>query len=366
MSKLHTQPSRFFRFFSTIVLPRYQLVSLIVISLIIVTISYKPFLEYNPLEKKIPIIPLTPQQIQAWGVMPAQASVGIHIISFPLINFITNEFIFDGIIWFEFDPALISLSTVEKFSFEHGEILSKSEPYTQIIANRLFARYNIRVKFKADLDYHLFPFDDHRLDIILVNRYIQPSEMIYRIHSSFFTLSQKAIGGFSGWDVRGEQVRSGLSKAVLENYPTQKIVEHPIAIFSFGIIRSGVRNIFLILIPLIMIFFVGLFAFAFDPKTHSPTILGLTSAGITSLLAYRFVIERMSPQVGYFLFSDIVFTLFLLIALVEFVFAVMLVKFGKLTPQISLVRGILYIVINGTLIISWYYFINQYMPTTIM
>jgi len=363
LSAIKKQPALFFKFFSAIVLPKFQIISIIIVSVMVMLISYGPYYEYNALEQEIPITYITPQQIQKWGVLPTQVRVGLHIISFPSINFIANEFIFDGIIWFEFDPALISLSTVGKFSFEHGTILSKSEPYTQIIENKFFARYNILVKFKMDLDYHQFPFDDHRLDIILVNRSIQPSEMIYRVHSSFFKLSERTISSFSGWQLYGKNVDSGWSEAVLEQYPTQKVVENPIAVFSFGIMRSGLRNILLILLPLFMIYFLSLFSYAFDPKTHAGSIFGLASASATSLLAYRFIIERLSPQVGYFLFSDVIFTIFLIIEIFNFIFAVILVRLGSLTPWISLIRGIMYIAINFTLLISWYYLITQYMPS---
>ncbi len=330
---------------------------------IITIMTYSSYYEYNALEPEIPLTLVTPQQIQQWGVLPTQVNVGLHITSFPSINFQTNEFVFDGIIWFEFDPALISLNTVAKFSIEHGTIVSISEPYTQIIENKFFARYNVRVQFKADLNYHQFPFDDHRLDIILVNRHIQPSEMIYHVHSLFFKISENAVSNFSGWKIYDKHVTSGWTQSVLEQYPAKKIVEYPVAIFSFGIVRSGLRNILLILFPLFLVYFLTLFSYAFDPTTNAGTIFGIASSGVGSLIGYRFVIEGMSPKVGYFLFSDAIFILFFTITIFNFIYSVILLRIKVLTKPIIIARGLIFLVMNISLVILWYYLINQYMPS---
>jgi len=363
LRKTKKEPSLIIRFFSAIVLPRFQIISLVIVAFAITIITYNSYYEYNALEPDVPLTLVTPQQIQQWGILPTQVNVGLHITGFPSIDFKTNEFVFEGIIWFEFDPALISLNTVAKFSFEHGTIVSISEPYTQIVENKFFARYTIRVKFKADLDYRQFPFDDHRLDIILVNRHIQPSEMIYHVHSLLFKISENAVSNFSGWKIYDKHVNSGWTKSVLEQYPVKKIVEYPVAIFSFGIIRSGLRNILLILLPLFLVYFLTLFSYSFDPTTHAGTIFGIASSGVGSLIGYRFVIEGMSPKVGYFLFSDAIFMLFFTIIIFNFIYSVILLRTKALTKPIIITRGIIYLSINISLIILWYYLINQYMPS---
>ena len=68
----------------------------------------------------------------------------------------------------------------------------------------------------------------------------------------------------------------------------------------------------------------------------------------------------MSPKVGYFVLSDRLFILFLLAAMVEFIFAVILVRIGHLTPFISVLRGAAYIMINIVFLIAWIYFFSSY------
>lgn len=353
-----TEDSPIVRFFERIVTPQSQIIGIFVISIIAGLIALQPYWEYHDLEKGIPVIPITPAKITKWGNLPTRVTVGLFINNFPTLDFVNNDFVFDGIIWFEFDSALISLNTVSKFSFEKGEILSLSEPYTQLVEQKFFARYNLRVRFKSDLNYKLFPFDDHRLDIILVNRSIDPSEMIFRSYSSFFDISPSVQ--FSGWRLEDLFVKTGITESTIERSGTQKIISQPRVVFSIYLRRQGTRNIFLILLPLFVIYVISLFSFSFDPQKNSTLIFGLASAGVTSLLGYRFVIENMTPKVGYFVLSDRIFILLLLAALWEFVFAVILARVGKLTPIMSVIRGLTYLLINVFFLTAWYYFLTQF------
>jgi hypothetical protein len=47
-------------------------------------------------------------------------------------------------------------------------------------------------------------------------------------------------------------------------------------------------------------------------------IMALATGGLTSIIAYRFVIQGMSPKVGYFLLSDHIFTFFVSLAFFKF------------------------------------------------
>jgi hypothetical protein len=46
--------------------------------------------------------------------------------------------------------------------------------------------------------------------------------------------------------------------------------------------------------------------------------------------------------------------------MVEFIFAVILVRIGHLTPFISVLRGAAYIMINIVFLIAWIYFFSSY------
>lgn len=344
---------RLYTFFYKLTVPRNQVMILGTVFILSAFLAYWSITDFHSLERPAPLISLTPKKIAEWGIMPPRVDVGLYIINFPVIDFVNNQFVLDGVIWFEYDPALLALDTVGKFSFEKGEFIQKSEPTTQLVGTKLFARYDIRVRFTSDLVYKLFPFDDHTIFITLVNRTINPSEMIFRSYSSYFQLSNQIL--LTGWDIFGTAVKTGFSESRIDKYVAGKMIATPKAVFSIDFRRSGVRNSLIILLPMFLIFFLSLFSLAFDPQRQATIIMALSSASVTSLLSYRFVVENMTPKVGYFVFSDQIFILLLAAVLVIFVFTIGIVSLGQLTRFIVISRGILFILINVSVLIAWYY-----------
>lgn len=344
------------KFLIDIAQPRYQFIFLILTVIIAVSLAYKPVTEFHSLDPRPQLIPITPLKIKEWGGGSAYVNVGLYILNFPEFDIVHNKFVLDGIIWFEFDPSLISLETVSKFSFEKGEILSKSAPFTKIIDDKFFARYNIRLRFSTDLMYMFFPFDDHRLYIVLINQFVSPSEMIFQAYEADFFLSERIYT--AGWSEIKKTVRSGYAEAQLDKFDVRKKVRFPKVIFSIDYKQVGIRHILLIMIPLFLIFFMGLFSLALDPKEHSGKILTLASASLTTLLAYRFVIENMTPPVDYFVLSDQIFTFFLVVTLAEFAFAIYVIRALTLSKFALLLRGILFLLAHVSLWIYWYYLLS--------
>ena len=111
----------------------------------------------------------------------------------------------------------------------------------------------------------------------------------------------------------------------------------------------------LILLRIFLIFFIGLFSFAFDPSVAQMPIVVISTTAVTSLVAYRFVIQGMSPKVGYFLLSDFFFTLFLAFAFMVFIIGVSVVKSGKLQHLLVIVRGVIFLLFHISFIVLWYY-----------
>jgi len=150
-------------------------------------------------------------------------------------------------------------------------------------------------------------------------------------------------------------VKTGYTESRLDMYDSSKIISHPKTVFSIDFRRSGIRNSLLILLPLFLIFFLSLFSLAFDPEKQITTIMSLSTVGVTSLLAYRFVIENMTPKVGYFVFSDQIFILLLAATLLVFVFAFARGRIGQLRRFFVIARGALFILINISVLLTWYY-----------
>jgi hypothetical protein len=297
---------------------------------------------------------VTPKQIKEWGGSATEVTVGMSIINFPKFDAVNNDFVIDAIVWFEFDSALVSLETIEKFSFDKGEIVSKSISNTKIIDDKFFAQYNITVKFSSTLAFQFFPWDDHRIYLTLTNKFVSPSEIIYQSYISGFIISEGAF--VAGWKMVGKNVVAGYSESYLDENDTKKVVLNPCVLFSLDFSRSGAQHIFLIFLPLFLMFFLGFFSFAFH---EPPLIFSLSLGSVTAILSYNFVIQGMSPHTGYFLFSDLIFILFLGLATTGFLLNI-LVLHGRNKSFWIVIRGIVYILCLTMLVFIWYYLLYKW------
>jgi hypothetical protein len=339
-------------FFEQIVRPQYQVIAFLITLTIVIVLGMRAVARFNPLEQYPELQSITPEKIKEWGGEPVIVNVGLYITNWHQFDLVKNIFVFDGVVWFEFDPSLIALDTIEKFSFQKGEILQKSEPSTKLIGGKLFAEYKIRLRFTTTLSHQFFPLDDHRIYITLINTYVTPSEVILRSYKSDFTSSPKII--IPEWRQVDHAVRTGYEEDIIDKFDERKIIRYPSVEFMIDFSRIGIRLTLLIFLPVFLIFFVSTFWLSFDPKSTAP-ILALVTGAVTSLIAYRFVIQGMSPEVGYFLLSDHIFTFFLALSCVSFVLALLWINLRKKTTTMIIVRGVLFILFHILFIAFWYY-----------
>lgn len=341
------------RFFELIVTPKYQLIAIASLTFLLILLSIYPFSIYESLEPTPQLLSVTPKQVNQWGGNAAEVTVGLHIINFPEFDILHNDFIIDGIIWFEFDPSLVSLETVEKFSFQKGDILKKTVSDNKVINGRFFVEYNITVRFTTNLSFEFFPIDDHRIFLTLTNKFVSPHELVYQAYVSGFTISQGVF--VQGWDIVNKNVMAGYSESYLDENDPRKVVLNPKVVFSIDFVRTGFQQAFLTFLPLFLMFFITIFSFALDPIEDRSLVLSLSLAGITAILSYRFVIQGMSPQVGYFLLSDHIFLVFLVFVIVAFLVNIVLMSRKREAVSLLMLRGVVYLLFHVTLIIVWYY-----------
>ncbi len=336
-----------------VVRPEFQVFAFFVTSGIVLILGGLSMQHFQPHEKYPEINSVTPEKIKEWGGDPVQVEVGLYITNWHQFKIVENLFVFDGVIWFQFDPALISLDTIDKFSFEKGELLRKSPPSTKLIDGKLFAEYKVRLRFTTTLSHKFFPLDDHRIYITVVNTYVTPSEVIFRSYKSDFATSKKIF--IPGWNQVDTAVQTGYEEEYIDKFDQRKVIRYPQVVFMLDFMRSGIRLILLIFLPLFLIFFMSLFWFAFAPD-EGRTIMALTTGSVTALIAYRYVIQTMSPaKVGYFLLSDHIFTFFLALAFTSFVLALLWVRRGSMSKGMVIARGIIFILFHILFILMWYY-----------
>lgn len=242
-----------YRFFNRLVHPFFQVLVLIFSTIVICYMLNVALSKHRPLEKKTQLLPITPKKLSEWGGDPTDVRTGLFITNWHKFDMRENIFVFDGVLWFQFDPSLISLDTIEKFSFEKGELLKKSAPDTKIIDGQIFAEYEIRLRFTTNLSHQMFPMDDHRIHIAMLNTFVSPSELVFRVDKLSFGLSESVK--IPDWTQVDHFVESGYEEQHIDVYDKRKTIRNPKVIYALDYRRSGVNLIMLILLPIFLIFF---------------------------------------------------------------------------------------------------------------
>lgn len=243
-----------------------------------------------------------------FGTFTVKVTTGMYIRNFPVFDMFKNAFTMDCIVWFEFNSDEISLDTVGQFSFEAGKIVQKSSPDIKINGNRTFVRYDIRAELKSNLVYKNFPLEDHKLGIVLINNFTTPSEMYFVLTNSSFQISPNIF--VSSWLVKDLNTDTGYANPKLDASDPNKQTSYPLAVFTVNFQKSGIRKILIIFIP---IFFAMLLSF-FSLIMNLTQVFGRSStaaSAVSAILGYRFVIEQMMPDVGYFTTTDWLYLLLL-------------------------------------------------------
>lgn len=301
---------------------------------------------FMSVDQPVPIQYITAKKIAGRDPIPVQVSLRIN--NFETFDMNNDKFIFDGVLSFEFDPSLISLNTLEQISFNNGKILSISAPTTQMIGDKLFARYSIKVQFTNYISYKMFPMDDHRISIILVQKNVSPDEIIFISNNANFVVGQDM--NFAGWNNSGQNVETGYLEEGLDQYDKNKNLSYPAAVFSIDYGRkANIRNTLTIIFPMLALFFIALFSLTLDRDKELNLILSTSTQSIVGLVAFRFVMESLSPKVGYFLYADYFFFLFLFL-----MFCVLLIN--MIGDHLNIWgRKILIILLNAIIVLFFLY-----------
>lgn len=299
-----------------LVSPLFQLLLIGISILCLSYIYYKKQTIFQASDERPDLIIISPKTYQTFGAFPGIIQTGLYIYEFQKFNITQNEFVFNGTIWFLFNPGVISLTTLQKFSFDKGTILYMSLPNTQLLNGKLLVRYNIRVEFNSPIDYRLFPLDNHTLYLVLNHQFVSPGEILFDSSTTDF-LPALNVATF-GWQQINKTATPGYAQAVLDPYDNKKTFYYPITVFSIDYVRSGIRYALSIILPLLLIFYLTIFSVSLNPSSQ----IALTTGGITAVLAYRFVIESISPMVGYFMLSDYIFFLILVALCLVFLLSI--------------------------------------------
>lgn len=303
----------------------YQIFIIAFSFILILTSFYHVISRFNSLDPKMAITHYKPQKKSTSIKHPELVETGIHIKNFTDFDFIQNIFEIDAIVWFKFDPNTISLKTIESFSFDMGIIKEKGDPIIRIINKILFVQYPVRVKFKARLNFSMFPLDDHQISLVLKNEKISHNEIRFISKHNYFTTTPFLYT--SDWIKVKHHVENGGLSSMLDSSDKNKSSLYPCTVFSIDFTQSGIRKLLVLFMPLFLTFLLGLFSLILKLKGTETSINRLAISGLSGLIILRFVIESLSPKVGYFTIIDTVYTVSLGCVFIVFMVEILFIHY---------------------------------------
>ena len=225
-------------------------------------------------------------------------------------DILQNTFVIDAILWFEADRS-VSISTLSKFILGKGEITKQSEPIIEELPNnKQLIRYDVRLTFPSNLNHQLFPFGDHTLFINLSNRSANVDDIYFVSSLDSFVVAESIYT--VGWRLYKTNVKSGQTIIELDKTNASKKIYAPRTIFKIDFKDISSRELWLIVFPLLIFFFVAMFSFSVDPEKYYALKSSMATTSLSAALSYRYVIQNLAPKVEYAMFSDYIFFLFLI------------------------------------------------------
>ncbi|MGN6671237.1 MAG: hypothetical protein ACTHJ4_06850 [Candidatus Nucleicultricaceae bacterium] len=251
----------------------------------------------------------TPKKERALANDPPIVDVGLSVRSISYMNMKEGRFKIEGTLWFLYKPGELSLKTIESFDIEKGVLIKKSEARTKLLHQKILASFDVTLEFLSQLEHKNFPIADHRVFLIVKMGGISKSELTLNGTHTGIVIAPDVQQ--QAWKLNNARIQTGYYSEALDKYNTSINVSHPIAIFSFDFENPGFRVLLLLLIPEFILFLFGLFSLIIPFKDAAGSI-NLSIGSISGLIVHRFVVESISPDVGYFTFFDKVYIFFLL------------------------------------------------------
>ncbi len=265
-------------------------------------------------DPKILVSPLTQQQLSA---VKNTIETGLIINNFYKFDVLENSFIMDGTLWFLSENSPENIKNIDQFSFEYATILKKSEPHKDIVAdNKILVRYDIEVQFTGVFDFNYYPFDYHRLNVVLVNKALDFGDTLYTIYDKNFIINPSAFT--KDWKINKQFVEYGTASLEVTMNKQVKKVDYERVVFSLEFQRKSLKQLFLLFLPLFLIFYIGLLSLIFDLMSQFPIILSLCLGSTTALIFFLDLLRKSSPGTDTFTLVDMIYIFLLFIIIITF------------------------------------------------
>lgn len=301
------------------VTPLFQIIMMLITSLVVTVIIYFTLQRFQAFESHKSTKSIPEQVVEFVSKKDSVPVIKSGIFVRDMSNFdsIHGKFSADLLVWFKFNPSLISPELVGKFVLERAEEKYRSDAIIKIAKpDEYFVQYYVRLNYAVPFNYVDFPVDDHRIDLVLTNYFLDSSKARFETNDKLIIFNTDIH--IEGWHILSQKIAQAgyLENVVNLDHPEQTIY-YPRVLFGFNLEREGIRQVLSTILPLLVIFFTALFTFTINPlDVDYYNVIALSIASIMALIAYRFVLEMASPATGYFTIADYIFLFFLIVTLI--------------------------------------------------
>ena len=263
-------------------------------------------------------IPIEAQNLKPGGDgVKVAVKVGFFVIDVKEIDDIEQTFTAD--IWFNEtwnDPRLSEKAlgkSIEKCLYSQGEIWmpnlivvnrNKGEHLMDKIA-RVDSEGNVNIQQRyvgeltSDLDFADFPFDEQTLHFILAA--VGPDQDNIEFEVDNERTGQRESFSAEGWSIK--LIDASANTELLKSWGDQPMHNLLRIDFRLEAQRDKAYYVWKVIAPLCLIVLMAWAVFWIDPKHLGPQV-GLSTATVFTLIAYRFAIGFSIPKVSYFTRMD--------------------------------------------------------------
>ncbi len=240
---------------------------------------------------------------------------GIIIQGFPKFDVNHNQFLLNCLVWFRFNRSLISIESIEKFSFLNAISMQKNLLNVSVENDDFILEYQVQLEFYSQLDHKFFPINDHSIYMVLENNQLTSEEVIFDCDNGSVSIGNNLE--LNDWNVVGTEAQSGYDyiASSLGNYSNP--IPYPRVLYTLNIKKVGLRKFAFVILPVILILFISSSALMLGNFSDNIALL-ISIGSLTGVLAYRYVLNSMSPNVGYFTLAEYIYNYCLIAIFIGF------------------------------------------------
>ncbi len=208
------------------------------------------------------------RRLEAPSAIDKNLKLGLEVLSFTKFDINKDEFSIDAHLYIDFDPRNYSIEDFAKFHFQRGQVVARSKPTLEPAGDLMRATYEITVNFKSQIKYADFPFDQHRVDIVLMDVVPEQKQVFLAKENLYFILDSTILG--AGWNLVQTVLDCGFpapSQIETDENPNDYKV-----VFSLYTNRSSPKTPILVLMPLLLLFFLQLISLTFEVTKDLPSL----------------------------------------------------------------------------------------------